>query len=601
MYTMLSPGVQVNEIDFSDYVAAAASCIVGMVGGARRGPTTPTLVTSQEDFLKIFGNPSPQDYGAYSALRALTQVSQLYYKRACHTATSAEAGERETDKLRFLAAGTGSKFNGIVINLVYDDEEKTFSLAVKQNAQATETLESYSNLTIDTSKENYVGNKVNGISKYITAILSSEGTLATKTFTLAGGTDGASYGTAGGPDKAFTIKTKYLDSTLNYCIVKFTQPDAFGYFSMLLYNENRSEILEQIKDLSLNPEDERYVDLIMENASQYVTVKYNAGASGEDEDISSVEYVILGGADSINALTDDDIIDSLKSFSNPEVIDINLLAAPGRFHAAVVNAGMQVCSDRGEAMYVASTPFGLTAQQANDWANGSGEFSADHQAFDGSYGAIYWPWVQISDSFTHNKKIWLPPDGDVLAQMAYNDRVGQPWFAPAGLNRGMLNSGVLAIEYSATKGERDAIYGNRNIVNPIINYKNSGLTIWGQKTMQRKATALDRINVRRLMNYLKKIISASTSYYVFEPNDSYSWKKWIDMVEPKLENVKNLRGVYAYKVQMHPTEDEVENNTMPGIIWVKPTKTAEFIPLNFMIAPYGASFDEESLSGYSLT
>jgi phage tail sheath protein FI len=95
------------------------------------------------------------------------------------------------------------------------------------------------------------------------------------------------------------------------------------------------------------------------------------------------------------------------------------------------------------------------------------------------------------------------------------------------------------------------------------------------------------------MNYLKKIISASTAYYVFEPNDEYQWGKWIDMVEPKLENVKQLRGVYDYKVEMRPTTSEIENNVMPGTVYVKPTKTAEYIPLNFMIAPYGASFDEE--------
>jgi phage tail sheath protein FI len=95
------------------------------------------------------------------------------------------------------------------------------------------------------------------------------------------------------------------------------------------------------------------------------------------------------------------------------------------------------------------------------------------------------------------------------------------------------------------------------------------------------------------MNYLKKIISASTMYYVFEPNDEYSWNKWIDMVQPKLENVKQLRGVHEYKVQMSPTDDEIANNTMPGTLWVKPTKTAEFIPLNFMIMPQSASFEED--------
>jgi phage tail sheath protein FI len=204
---------------------------------------------------------------------------------------------------------------------------------------------------------------------------------------------------------------------------------------------------------------------------------------------------------------------------------------------------------------------------------------------------MYWPWVQVSDTYTR-QNIWLPPSGFVLAQYAYNDRVGQPWFAPAGLNRGIITR-ALAVEHSATKGERDTIYGGRNIINPIINYKGQGLVIWGQKTMQRKPTALDRVNVRRLLNYLKKVISASTSYFLFEGNDEYSWNKWIDMVEPKLKNVQQLRGIYDFQIKMAPTNSDIENNSMPGSIAIKPTKTAEYIPLNFMIAPYGASFEDD--------
>lgn len=598
MYTLLSPGVQVNEVDFSDYVSAAATSIIGMVGGARRGPSTPTLVTNQEEFLKIFGTPSTKEYGAYSALEALTQASQLYYQRVTHASSLAVAGESGVDKLIFKSIAPGDKYNGYVVDINYTSDED-FTIKIYESAVEERPLESYENLSVVTDSENFVTNRINNESEIVSVILASEGSITTKKLVLSGGSNAATYGTAGGDDNAFSIKTKYFDSTLNYCIVKFTEPDAFGYFDMYIYSEDRSQVLEQLKDLSLDPNDERYVDNVVKLGSDNIEVTYHAGVLGESESISDIEYTIMGGTDSIESIDEFDIIDGLEKFSNPEVIDINLLAAPGWYQAEVVKKGLSVCSSRGDSFYVASTPFGLTAQQANDWANGSGEFAVDHSAFDDSYGGLYWPWVQVSDSYTR-KNIWLPPEGSVLAQIAYSDRVGQPWFAPAGLNRGLMTR-PLAVEYSATKGERDTIYGNRNIVNPIINYKGSGIVIWGQKTMQRKATALDRINVRRLMNYLKKIISASTSYYVFEPNDSYSWKKWIDMVEPKLENVKNLRGLYDYKVQMKPTVSEIENNIMPGTIWVKPTKTAEFIPLNFMIAPYGASFDEESLAKLSTT
>lgn len=648
-YQLLSPGVQVNEIDYSDYVAAAATCIIGMVGGARRGPTVPTLVTTQEQFIKLFGIPSTKDYGGYSALQALTQASQLYYQRAYHKPTAARAGEPGKDKLIFTLINTGAPYNGYTISLeavptktpdpnesgsgsdgeenknpdigeveVTPDPEdwlsdatpvegafssKDFNVVLYRPRTPTDgegdgpiELERYEHCSIDTDDlTNVVNNRINGVSKLMTVSLRDEGDLVAKTLTFTGGSNGASYGTAGGADQAFSIKTKYFDSTLNYAVVKFTEPDLSGYFSMQLISEDRSTILEEIQNLNLDPNDERYVDLIIGNASGNIEVTYNPDYQfSEGEDVSKFEYIIRGGNDGIDGLQESDIIgsisDGLMAFSNPEVIDINLLSAPGWYQAEVTNAGIKICTDRGDAMYVAETPFGLTAQQANDWANGSGEFAADHSAFDSSYGALYWPWLQVSDPYTR-KNIWLPPSGIVLAQYAYNDNVGQPWFAPAGLNRGVL-TGVLAVEYSATKGERDTIYGNRNIVNPIINYRGQGLVIWGQKTMQRKPTALDRVNVRRLMNYLKKIISASTSYYVFEPNDEYSWNKWVDMVQPKLENVKQLRGVYEYKVKMEPTDDEIANNTMPGTIWLKPTKTAEFIPLNFMIMPQSASFEE---------
>lgn len=601
-YELLSPGVSVNEIDYSDYVAAAATCIIGMVGGARRGPVVPTLVTTQEEFVKLFGIPSTKEYGAYSALQALTQASQLYYQRAVHMSTNAKAGVAGTDKLLFTLKKLGTSYNGYSVE-IDKTSDTDFNIIVYRPHITSDgegndpvELEKFEHCSLTTTDlDAFVNNKVNSTSEYISVSMMDSGTLSSKTLVFGGATDGASYGTAGGDNQVFSIRTKYYDSTLNYCIVKFSKPDLVGYFDMTLMSEDRNTILERIPNLSLNPADERYVDNIIANASNNLEITYNAANSNKDTDISEVEYVIMGGNDGINDLSEKDIIgstsDGLQAFSNPEVIDINILCAPGWYQAEVANVGIKICENRGDSVYIAETPFGLTAQQANDWANGSGEFEADHSAFDSSYGALYWPWVQVSDSYTR-KNIWLPPTGVICAQYAYNDNVGQPWFAPAGLNRGILTT-PLAVEYSATKGERDTIYGNRNVVNPIINYRGQGIVIWGQKTMQRKATALDRINVRRLMNYLKKIISASTAYYVFEPNDEYNWNKWVDMVEPKLENIKQLRGVYEYKVEMQPTVSEIENNVMPGTIWVKPAKAAEYIPLNFMIAPYGASFEED--------
>lgn len=584
MYTLQSPGVQVREVDYSDYVANASTSIIGMIGGARRGPITPTLVTSQEDLIKIFGKPSTNDYGVYCALEALTQANQLYYQRILHFATAAKAGS-STDKLNFTAAQVGTTSNGIRIELTYTSDDD-FNIVIKSNEQTPAVLETYENCSL--TGDDYVVSKINGISEYIIVSVNETGTLATKNFTLSDGTTGATKGTAGTDSTPFSFVTKYYDSTLNNCIIKTTIPDQFGYFDINLSDTDGTTLLESIADVTLDSTDERFVELIVNQGSKYLEITYNTST----EDTTTKTYTISGGNDGISGIDKYDtygVVAGLNKFSNPEVIDINILCAPGWTDSDVINKGIEICESRGDSIYIADTPFGLTAQEVNDWANGAGSYT-DHDAFNGSYGAVYWPWVKVSDPYTR-KDIWLPPSGTVVAQYAYNDNVGQPWYAPAGLNRGML-SRPIAIEYSATKGERDTIYGNRNIINPIINYLGKGIVIWGQKTMQRKATALDRVNVRRLMNYLKKIIAASTSYYVFEPNDEHSWDKWVDMVEPKLENVKTLRGIYDYKVEMQPTADEIENNTMPGTLWVKPTKAAEFIPLNFMITPYSTNYEE---------
>jgi phage tail sheath protein FI len=644
--TLLSPGVVVNEIDWSTYVANASTCIVGLVITARRGPTVPTLITNQKDFISTYGNPVTADYGGYCAYEALSQANQVYIQRVMLEATNAIAGVSGTDKLIFSMIHSGTDYNDYRIILTYttDDDIKvvlerdataaeistynaqfsdkgaysdTATYAVKDlvtdggktyecikattaGSKVTDTtswkehealtivvLETYSGLSITTTSDNFILNKINNVSDYVKVALMDTGTVTSKIYKFSGGTSGARKGTAGTNKTPFKITTKYYDSTLNYNVVVFGKPDAFGYFTMTIYKPDLTTVVETIKDLTLNSSDERYVVTMVEKASNNIVVEYNTAAT---EGLDTYEYVIMGGSDGVDGVTTTHIIAGLEQFSNPEVLDINVLSAPGWYQNAVTLKGLEVCKTRGDSIYIAGTPYGLTPQEANDFANASGTY-VDQTALNSSYGAIYWPWVEVSDAFKNSSTatIWLPPEGNVIAQYAYSDANGEPWFAPAGLNRGVMIR-VRAIERSATKGERDLIYGNRNIINPIISYKSDGIVIWGQKTMQRKASALDRVNVRRLMNYMEKIISTASNYYVFEPNDRTAWDKWVDMVTPKLENIKTLRGITAYKVMMAPTSDEIANNTMPGTVYVKPTKSAEFLPINFVLMPQNYDF-----------
>jgi len=580
MPIMLSPGVMTKELDFSDYVAEASTCIFGVVGGAKTGPLEPTLITTQADFVRIFGTPTLADFGSYSALAVLGNANKMYYKRVVKLPVTATA---PMDRFKISAIAAGAIFNGVTVSIDADGDTGNHIVTVTPPQGEPEV---FTVVLDDQQAPTYIEKVVNGASKYVEVIDNITGDIAAL-YTLADGEDGASHGKTPAGDIQFT--TKYFDSTLNTAVVELSAEDSFGFFDYQLRLGDK--VLENFYGLSVDPDDERFIEGIINKGSQYLTCQFDEST---EEDITGKSYVITGGNDGIEGLSATDIQLALEDFGNTEVVDIDILLTPGWSDRNVIMTGITLAENRADCLYIFDPPYGLKAQQVVDWTNAVGTYATEEPAFNSSYAAVYWPWVQINDTYS-GKNIWLPPSGYVASQIAYSDRVSEPWFAPAGLNRGRLTKPI-TIEYSPTKGERDILYGNQNVVNPIINYKNQGLTIWGQKTTQRKYTALNRVNVRRLVNYLKKVITASTAYFVFEPNDEYSWQRWYDMVEPKLTSVKAKRGVYDFLILMDETTvsvSDIDNNRMPGQIKFKPTKTAEFIPLDFMIMPTGASFEEE--------
>lgn len=588
---MLSPGVQITLLDYSDYVRDASTSTVGMVGGARRGPLGPTYVTTREQALTLFGNPTTKDYGIYSLLAVLEKGDKVYYNRIAKAPSKASAGNDDADKLTFYSLTESSLMNGSKIESKEEaatvvGAAPTFEITLTTNDG---TIETFSGILEDGSNAK---EKINGASAYVTVEVNPDTDVKVKagTRSFSGGAKGYSLASTPESDQ-INFVSKYYDSTMNGWTVTLSEPNFLNEFTYTLKNR-KGEVIETINGLIYDDDtDDKYFETFVNKNSDYLQVSFDKSASTE---VLGKEYEFSGGADGIEGLDEGDAIEGLDGFSNPEVTDIDILCAPGWSAAAVISQGIKVCETRQECLYLIDPPFGLTVQQVVNWSNCQGEYSRpDSSIYNTSYAAIYWPWVQIYDTFTKSY-IWLPPSGYVAAQIVYSDSVAEPWFAPAGINRGLMTP-VVNIEVSPTQGERDLLYGNTNVVNPIINFKQNGIVIWGQKTTQRKATALDRVNVRRLVNYLKKIVTQSTYYYVFDPNDSYLWQKWVDMVSNKLSAIQSKRGVYEYKVIMDETTvtpDDIENNRMPGTIKFKPTKTAEFIPLNFMIMPYTASFDE---------
>mgnify|MGYP003111730298 CR=1 FL=1 len=276
---------------------------------------------------------------------------------------------------------------------------------------------------------------------------------------------------------------------------------------------------------------------------------------------------------------------AINSISNPDEYDINLLALPGvihQLHSSVTNHAIDKIESRADAFFIMDgSQYGRTIQGAID----------DVKTLDSNYVATYYPWVKILDE-VKNKPTWVPPSVVLPGVYSNNDRIGQEWFAPAGLNRGGLTE-VLEAQTRLTNLERDDLYENR--INPIATFPGQGVVVFGQKTLQGKPSALDRVNVRRLLINLRKFIASSSRFLVFEQNTTALRNRFLGIVNPYLEEVQANSGLTAFRVVMddsNNTPDVVDRNQLVGQIFIQPTRTAEFIVLDFVVQPTGAAFPE---------
>ena len=280
-------------------------------------------------------------------------------------------------------------------------------------------------------------------------------------------------------------------------------------------------------------------------------------------------------------------IKALNTVNNPDELDVNLVVAPGitvADHSSVTDKMIEVAEDRGDA-------FALVDCVVQGNTIGAAISAISNASLDTNYAGVYWPWVKILDT-DRNKPVWVPPSVVLPRVYANSDNVAYEWFAPAGLNRGGISEAI-DIETKLQQSDRDDLYDNR--INPIATFPNQGVCVWGQKTLQAKPSALDRINVRRLLIALKKFIASSSRYLVFENNTTETRQRFLNIVSPYLETVKSRQGLFAYRVVMDETNntpDVIDRNQMYGQIFIQPAKAAEFIVLDFNILPTGATFDQ---------
>ena len=394
----------------------------------------------------------------------------------------------------------------------------------------------------------------------------------------------------------------------------------------VLYQGRQVEVFDNIVSYASDNFWETVIGTAAAPVSKYISVQYVAANSIHPQSTYTrtgfpLNSRILLGMPSTNGSTtwtpvkgqDGDTVDSfgyigqvsggvstgLQVFRRTEQYDINLLAVPGVYDASVVKELISICTDRADAVAIVDPPIGLIPQEVIDWHNGQGVYSGDHSAFVSSYAALYYAWLQQADPYT-GRDIWLPPSAFVLPVFAQSDRVGEQWFAAAGISRGTIQNAIKS-EYVVTSGEIGQMYGpgNGNAVNALAVFPQDGIVVWGNRTLQRTPSALDRISVRRLLIYIEKSFATSGRRLVFEQDDEILWAQLTNLMVPFMDNLMGRRAVQWYKFICDTSTNsaaDMNNNEVVSVLELIPTKCAEKITLNIAIYPSGATITEAVLA-----
>ena len=434
-------------------------------------------------------------------------------------------------------------------------EKGSFTLAIRRGDDVVnrkQTLETYTNVNLDPNTPNYIGKAIGDQKQTIR--FDENG----KPFLQMSG----SY-----PNKSKYVRVEVLTSTPDYIdengeIRLGEQSASLPHFSGSAFSGSEGGSFSGGSDGTVtNPP--RFYETIEENNSQGLDPSTNGGSAGYDQYIQALDLL-----------------------SNQDEYDVNLILTPGiidSIHSGITSKVIKVCEDRGDCFAIIDpVEIGKNVADAVTRA----------EARNSSYAAMYWPWVKIPDTMVAGKQRWVPPSVSVASVYSFTDKVAHPWFAPAGLNRGTLDT-VIQAERKLTKSDRDTLYDSS--INPLATFPGQGVTIFGQKTLQKKASALDRVNVRRLLIKLKKFIASSSRFLVFEQNTAATRRRFLGIVNPYLNQVQAQSGVSAFRVVMDETNntaDTIDRNQLVGQIFVQPTRTAEFIVLDFTIQRTGAAFPE---------
>tara|TARA_R110000772_G_scaffold189704_1_gene300660 strand:- start:1254 stop:2993 length:1740 start_codon:yes stop_codon:yes gene_type:complete len=575
---IISPGVFTNEVDQSFLPAGIAAIGAAVIGPTQKGQSgIPTVVSSYSEYLQKFGGAFTSGSGAVEgSYKYLTNYAAQEYLKYADTLTVVRIGDgflpatstvtasgvnANSFTLTTLADGAEQNSNGTVgtNNLLSTGTENNiqYEVANVNNAKGTFTLlirrgddtinrktilEQFNNLTLDPNSPNYIARAI-GDQVY--------------TVRDGGSTDPYLQLSGSFVNRSSYVRVSGVRNTLNYL-------DSNGV---------------------------RRVESATGSLPAAGSGSFSGATNGNlahpqlfNDKISNINNQ---GANMAASTTINTYKDAIRLLKNQDEYDINMIALPGLIdnftnHAPVITEALNMVESRGDCFFIADpVEYGASISTA----------TAKADSRDSNYVAEYWPWIKIPDADL-GMNVWVPASTLIPSVYAFNDRVAAPWFAPAGLNRGALDIAVMT-ERKLTHANRDTLYDSN--VNPIATFPNAGVVVYGQKTLQKKASALDRVNVRRLLIAAKKFIASSTKFLVFENNTAVTRNRFLSIVNPYFENIQQRQGLYAFKVQMdeaNNTADVIDRNEMKGAIYLQPAKTAEFIIIDFNILPTGASFPE---------
>jgi len=567
----VSPGVAISEIDNTYLTGNPVQAGAAIMGPTVKGPIeVPTLVTSYSDFVTLFGDNFISGGNSYSYLTSIAAYNYFNYG-----GTSLLVARVVTSSANWSSATSTTVPN--YLNAASSSFTlETISEGIMMNNSGSNTIGTNGVLNSG-SADNVrweITNSNTGSGTFNVIIRRGNDTETSKVVLEAFNNVNLD------PNSSRYIAQVIGDQTLNYNPTTNQMELSGSYSNMSRY----------IRVKSVNYPTPNYFDANGVAVNAYtasIPLNGSGSAGGSFSTAGGTVNNIINLYDNISSntqgLTGGSYDNMIALLGNADAYQFNVLFAPGLTndtHTTQITNIISNTQQRGDNLFVADlTLFSGTVASAVTQA----------QSRDTSYAATYWPWVRIIDPAT-GKQVWVPASTVIPGVYAFNDKVSAPWFAPAGINRGGLST-VLQAQLKLSQGNRDTLYSSN--INPIATLPKQGVVVYGQKTLQKAQSALDRVNVRRLMIELKSYIRQISNTLVFEQNTNATRTVFVTRVTPYLEGIQQKQGLYAFKVVMDASNNGpavIDQNQLIGQIYVQPTRTAEFISLDFILTPTGTEF-----------